>query len=81
MQLIITPQGTIRCLYTDELELSRLGPVELTRASHVEPTQDGLWTVDLAPVRGPVLGPYRWRRQALAAEVEWLQRHWLPWAY
>lgn len=77
MQMIITTEGAVRCLYSDELDLGRLGRLRIARGSHVEPTHDGRWTADLKPVRGPVLGPYRSRREALAAEIEWLETHWL----
>jgi hypothetical protein len=44
----------------------------------VEPTLDGRWTADLAPVHGPVLGPFSSRSEALTAERHWLEAHWLP---
>ena len=61
-------------VHTDELVgLFREGAPYVTRASHVEPTEDGRWTADLSPVGGPVLGPYDLRDEALKAEVDWLQ--------
>ncbi|MCA8990317.1 MAG: hypothetical protein KDA78_21910 [Planctomycetaceae bacterium] len=77
MQLVISPQGELRTLYDETLDLSPLGPLSIQRGSHVEPTTDGRWTADLAPVNGPLLGPYRKRSQALLAEQEWLLQHWL----
>ncbi len=77
MQLVITPEGTIRCLYGETLELSSLGRLEIARGSHVEPTTDGQWTADLSPVNGPLLGPFAQRSQALEAERNWLEQHWL----
>jgi hypothetical protein len=77
MQLLIQADGTIRCLYDEAIDLSPLGTVSIARASHVEPTATGQWVADLAPVNGPVLGPYLLRSQALAAEAEWLAEHWL----
>lgn len=72
----ITPAGDVRFIWDDQLQpLLELGEPEVRRASHVEPTDDGQWTADLSPVGGPVLGPFRFRQQALAAEVDWLQRH------
>ena len=38
---------------------------------------DGRWSADLAPVCGPSLGPFALRSEALAAEREWLETHWL----
>jgi hypothetical protein len=77
MRLVISPTGSVRCLYSEELDLAALGKLEIARASYVEPTADGQWLADLAPVGGPVLGPFAQRSDALAAEVEWLERHWL----
>ena len=77
MELRIDPGGTIRCVYDEALPLADLGAVSITRASHVEPTSDGQWTADLTPVAGPVLGPFRQRSEALAAEHDWLDQHWL----
>lgn len=77
MELIIAPHGNVRCIYSEEIELSRLGKLSIRRGSHVEPTGDGQWTADLSPVNGPQLGPYSNRTDALAAEVAWLTMHWL----
>jgi hypothetical protein len=77
MQLVIAPGGAIRCLYSESLDLHALGPLRIARASFVEPTPDGRWTADLRPVLGPVLGPLARRSDALAAEVAWLEAHWL----
>jgi hypothetical protein len=77
MELVVDPAGTIRFVYTEELDLSSLGRPTFRRASHVEPTSDGRWSADLAPVTGPVLGPFARRSDALAAESAWLAIHWL----
>ena len=77
MELVISPRGTVRCLYNEELDLHRLGRLSIARASHVEPDEHGEWLADLAPVGGPVLGPFRQRSQALEAERVWLEQHWL----
>jgi hypothetical protein len=75
VQLVILPTGTIRCVYGEAIDLRSLGQVSISRASHVEPDQNGLWHADLWPIDGPVLGPFSLRSQALAAEQAWLQRH------
>ena len=72
MQLVILPGGAVRCLYSEQFDLAALGSPAITRASHVEPTPDGRWLADLSPVRGPTLGPFCLRSQALAAERDWL---------
>jgi hypothetical protein len=77
MQLVITPDGTLRCVYDEAVDLSSLGRSVISRASHVEPDQDGSWHADLSPVGGPVLGPFSQRSAALAAERAWLEEHWL----
>lgn len=77
MQLVVLPDGAVRCIYGEELELSALGRLQVARASYVEPTASGQWLADLAPVEGPCLGPFDCRSEALAAEVQWLMRHWL----
>ena len=77
MQLLIEPNGAARCLYDEAIDLGALGQVSVTRGSHVEPTADGQWWADMAPVCGPVLGPYALRSEALAAEVVWLEANWL----
>ena len=81
MQLIVQLDGTVHCLYDEQLDLDRLGMLKIARGSLVEPTSDGQWTADLSPVNGPVLGPYRSRCEALASEVRWLETHWLPMAH
>jgi hypothetical protein len=77
MLMIIDINGSVSCLYSDALELDRIGRLTISRGSHVEPTPDGQWTADMSPVCGPVLGPYRSRRDALAAEVNWIEANWL----
>ena len=77
MDIIITLTGTIRCLYDETLDLNTLGQPIIQRASRVEPTAAGHWLADLAPVQGPVLGPYLLRSQALDAERDWLVANWL----
>ena len=72
MELVIGPDGTARCIYGEELDLSVLGEVKIQRASRVEPDERGQWWADLAPVAGPNLGPFAVRSEALAAEAEWL---------
>ena len=76
--LNITPSGVIRTLYHEAFPLHSLGRLQISRGSQVEPTAEGSWTADLSPVGGPCLGPFRQRSEALAAEVAWLERHWVP---
>ena len=78
MDLLIETSGTVRCVFGEEIDLGQLGRLSIRRGSHVEPTPDGQWTANLAPVNGPLLGPFPTRTAALDAEVRWLQEHWLP---
>lgn len=77
MDLLIETSGTVRCVFGEEIDLGQLGQLSIRRGSHVEPTPDGQWTADLAPVQGPLLGQFPTRTAALNAEVSWLREHWL----
>ena len=78
MQMMIGNSGDVRCVYDEAIDLAAIGAVEITRASHVEPDEQGQWFADLAPVGGPSLGPFASRSLALSAEQQWLSEHWLP---
>ena len=77
MRLRIDPDGTVRCVYAEAIDLSALGTPTIRRASHVEPDEYGQWWADLSPVGGPMLGPFPSRTPALDAELAWLEEHWL----
>ena len=77
MELLISPAGLTRCVYGEEIDLTQLGSVTIRRGSHVEPTDDGHWMVDLSPIGGPRLGPFAVRSVALTEELAWLSRNWL----
>jgi hypothetical protein len=77
MQLVIDPQGRVRLVYTEVLDLSSLGPLVIQRASWVEPDASGHWQADLSLSGGPTLGPFALRSDALRAEEQWLSEHWL----
>jgi len=77
MDIVILADGAVRFVYDETLDLAMLGPLDIRRASHVEPTDDGRWTADLSPVDGPSLGPFITRSQALLAEQTWLAANWL----
>ena len=77
MKLVIEPTGQVRALYSEAIDLDTLGRAKIVRASTVEPDQDGRWHADLRLLLGPVLGPFNRRSEALAAEVAWLEEHWL----
>jgi hypothetical protein len=77
MELVISSDGTAKCVYSEEIDLSSLGTLTIRRGSHVEPTGAGQWLCDLSPVNGPTLGPFVNRSEALSAEQAWLNKHWL----
>ena len=77
MQIVVKPDGNSRCLYSEFVDLRALGKLAIARGSHVEPMSDGQWTADMAPVNGPILGPFPNRSEALNAERNWLEEHWL----
>ena len=77
MQLIVHPNGQIRCLYSETINLTQLGRLLIRRGSYVEPDELGQWRADLGPCMGPILGPFGERSEALAAEERWLLEHWL----
>ena len=77
MELVVQPDGAVRCIYDEAINLSALGRVRIKRGSHVEPDVDGRWFADLTPCRGPRLGPFERRSDALAAERRWLTVNWL----
>ena len=77
MQLVVHPNGHVQCLYDESVDLLALGKLRITRASQVEPDADGTWIADLSPVDGPKFGPFERRSQALRAERQWLEQHWL----
>lgn len=76
MEVKITPKGDVQFIWDDRLAgLFESGSGTIRRASHVEPTEDGMWTADLSPVKGPILGPFKRRAEALNAEVKWLKQY------
>ena len=77
MQLLIAPDGSLRCLYDETIDLAALGALRIQRGSHVEPDDAGQWWADMSPVSGPRLGPFSHRSLALDAERTWLETHWL----
>lgn len=77
--LVIRADGSIEAIYSDAVPFRELaqalgGDLRIARASHVEPTPEGLWEASMAPSRGGVLGPFDLRQQALDAEIAWIRR-------
>ena len=76
-EVVVGTDGNARMIYDESLDTRAIGIPTIVRGSHVEPTSDGRWTADLSPVRGPLLGPFDHRSEALSAEVSWLRQYWL----
>jgi hypothetical protein len=74
---VIEPDGVVKAIYSELVSLDSLGSMTITRGSHVEPDEQGLWHADLSPSHGPVLGPFNCRSDAIDAEIAWLTKNWL----
>lgn len=74
-EIVFDDDGLASFVHSDHLAgLIDGGVAVIERASHVEPS--GVeWIADMAPVGGPVLGPYENRGDALAAEVGYISRN------
>ena len=77
VQLVVEPGGAVRAIYSEVINFAALGSPAISRASHVEPDEQGRWWADLSPVAGPMLGPFACRSEALQAEQSWLEDNWL----
>lgn len=77
--LNVGADGTVRMIYDDVLAvaIAEQGTQTIKRASHVEPIAGGGWSADMSPVGGPVLGPFRLHREAIAAERQWINNNYL----
>jgi hypothetical protein len=76
-KILISPDGkTIQFIYNDETRgFLDEGQSTIFRASHVEPNVNNKWEADMTPVKGPILGPFDTREEALLAEVKWIQEN------
>lgn len=67
--------GELKTIYNDEFLpfFNKLGEVSTTRASYVEPIPGSTdWSIDLTPVGGPILRPFKTRDEAIQTEINWL---------
>ena len=72
---MLVDNDCIHCIYTDEIDLRKLGRLEITRASYVEADENGDWWADMKLSGGPKLGPFKSRKEALQREMKWLHSH------
>lgn len=70
-----TQEGEVVFIYEDGHPLMGLGNTNTARASQVEPTKDGGWQADMAPVHGPKLKPTSSRKASLAQEQAWIRKN------
>jgi len=77
VHLYVDEDGSVTFVHDDRVAeaLGDLGKATTTRVSHVEPDHLGGWAADMRPLGGPVLGSYRTRQEALAAELEWVAQY------
>lgn len=61
-------------IYEDDHPCLELGRGITKRASHVEPTEDGMWLADMKPMNGPVLSPTSSRSGSLVLETQWIEK-------
>jgi hypothetical protein len=75
IKLQLTPSGCIRMLWDDAIDLKQFGPVEVSRASHVEfDNETGLWYVQSAKTLKVLKDDFTTRVKALA----WEKVHYSP---
>ncbi len=78
---LVIKAGQIKAIYDDALTaLFRDGDVKIERASRVEPVvgpfrAKALWSADIGLVDGPVLTGFETRKEALNAEVQYINQH------
>lgn len=76
---IVVKDGEIRFIHNDGFAIFMdQGIAKTKRASHVEPDDDNLWWADLSPIKGPKLGPFKFRQEALDAEIFWINENHIP---
>jgi hypothetical protein len=75
MLIRFSEDGTAQAIYSEEINLNELGKVTHSRASHVEPDENGEWVANLSPINGPKLGPFKLRSEAIKNEIDWLENN------
>ena len=71
MKLSINEKGIVTFIYSDELvDLCAEGLTDIKRVSNVEP-EGSKWRVKI--INGPDLGLFNSRKEALDAEIEYLE--------
>lgn len=71
-KIVIQSNGTISYIWSDDIDLSELGDVQVSRASHVEfNNKSKKW--EAHTVGGTFIGAFKKRSDAIAAEVKYLE--------
>ena len=72
MVLEILPSGNVRSLYSNKINLSKLGKATIRRASHVEfNNKSRMWEVRSAKTKALIFATQGSREDALEFEVEY----------
>lgn len=80
---ILIKGGKLITLYDDEvareLQKDLKATAEIKRVSHVEPVPGERtnieFTADLSPIQGPILTGFPTYKEAVNAEIEWIQKN------
>jgi hypothetical protein len=62
-------------IYDDDLDFGHFGEYRIERASHVEWSEEHGFYADLTPSGGPLLTGFKKYRDAVEAELRWLDEH------
>ena len=74
--IVINPDGSMEFIYADDLrDLIDEGNATIHRVSNVEPGIDGFWYAQM--INGPILGPFKYRQDALNAEIDYINEEML----
>ena len=72
MIIDLLPNGTIKCLYNEQLDLASLGKLKIKRASYVEfNNKKQRWEAKLPS--GKLIGIGKTRSKAVIAEIKYLE--------
>ena len=81
IRIKVTPSGAVSMIYNEAYDMSAHGPTKIRRASQVEPNADGKWEADMSLLgeehAGVILGPFDDRSDAITAEVDYINKHYL----
>lgn len=74
IKLEITTEGGLAMLHDDDFNMKEFGQVQMKRASHVEPAEDGTWFVQSAKTLKMLKEGFETRKEAL----DWEKKYYSP---